>query len=369
MTGRHAWCPRCDEVRQARPGSACPACSARLVGLPHLSGPAPWWGRPAALLQQARPLLPALRAVAAGAVLLALLAGAFVAGRGSSPAGAAPAAPASTTPSTLTLPGGRQLSGSIRTFGWRAQQGQVSLLLRSMFTTGDTTGVTFEALGLDSEWSVETVGDLRVLDNQGREVALTRVDQDLPVLRSRESARGVTMVTVLLQHRIDPSSVVRVSVGRLVLMQEFDERLAGILVDKDLKRRIDDQQGQSRPPTSPASCPSCRLQVGCDTCRTVRVAGTTYRHGQVALLLASTGRAAGESLAGADVIVSGPGGQIGSLDTTLDGGDTVVTFDGQELAATTEFGQTSMRFDVTATLSRARVVQGPWEIDQRSGSR
>jgi hypothetical protein len=311
-------------------------------------------------------LLPALRVVAAGVVLLALLAGAFVAGRSSGPAGAAPAG---TTPSTLTLPGGRQLPGSGREFGWRALHGEVSLLLRAMVTAGESTSVTFEALGLDPGWRLEAVGDLRVLDDQGREVALTRVDQDLPAFRARRPARGLSVVTVVLQRRIDPTSVARVSVGRLVLVQQLDERLAGTLVDRDLKRRVDDQQGRPGPATGPASCPSCQLQVRCDACQTVRVAGTAYRHGQVTLLLASTARVPGESLGGADVLVSVPGGQIGSVHTTFDGGDAVVTFDGQDLAATTATGQARMAFTVTATLSHTRVVQGPWQIDQRSGSR
>ena len=28
--GRQAWCPRCDDVRGARPGSACPVCGRQI---------------------------------------------------------------------------------------------------------------------------------------------------------------------------------------------------------------------------------------------------------------------------------------------------------------------------------------------------
>src|SRR5919198_6403072 len=125
---RPAWCPRCDEVRQARPGSACPTCSARLVMLQRGSAQNTLLARRDALLQQARSWLPALRVVGVAAALLGLLAGAFVAGRSSSPASAAPAAPPTTAATVLTTPGGRTLSGGLREFGWRAERGGGSLL-------------------------------------------------------------------------------------------------------------------------------------------------------------------------------------------------------------------------------------------------
>jgi hypothetical protein len=337
------------------------------MGLPQLAGPTPWRGGLATLLPQARSLLPALRAAAAGMVLLALLAGAFAAGRSSGPASATPAAPAATA-STLTLPGGRQLQGNARDFGWRATRGKVTLVLRAMFTAGDTTSITFEALGLDSGWTLGNLESVRVLDDQGKEVALSGIEQELPVFHSREAGPGISLVTVMLQRRIDPSSVVRVSVGRLVLGQELDEGLSGTLVDKDLKRRVDQQQGQPRPLTSAASCPSCQLQVRCDSCQTIRVGGATYRHGQVTLLLTPR-RPTNGSLEDGVIAVSGESGQIGSLRSTLQSGETVVTFAAQDLAAITGTGQTKMAFMVMASLTRERTVQGPWEIDQRSGLR
>jgi len=322
-----------------------------------------------ALFEQARSLLPALRVVAAGAVVLALLAGAFVAGRSSSPASAAPAAPATTAPSVLTLPGGRVLSGNIRDFGWRADHGEVSLTLRTVLLTGDNTSITFEVAGLEPGWSVVAVRDLRVLDAQGRELALNSVAQDLPAFRSRAPAAGVGVATIALQHRIDPGAVAQVSVGRLVLAQQFEERLVGTLVDADLKRRTDQTQpGQQDQVAGPASCPSCSLQVRCDGCQTIRMAGAAYRHGQVTLLLASTEPAGGETLAQADIVVSAASGQIGSMDTTVEG-DTMVSFDGRDLAATTDPGQARMSFEVMAMINRARVAAGPWRIDERSGSR
>ncbi len=364
---RQAWCPRCDEVRHARAGAPCPRCSARLVGLPRGSGPAHWLASWEALLQRVRSLLPALRAVAVGVVVLMLVAGAFVAGRSSSPASAASAAPATTVPPTLTLPGGRVLVGPQRYFGWQETRGETTLTLRAMFTAAESTSATFEVTGLDGGWTVEGMEDLRVLDGQGRRLALTRFAQDMRGFRSRGD--GDSVITVSLQSRVDPNAVASVSIGRLILGQQLEESLAGTLVDADLKRRVDQSEPGRASAAGPASCPSCRLQVRCGVCQTVRVAGTAYRHDHVTMLLASTSRVPGESLANADIIVSGASGQIGSLDTTLEGGDTVITFDGRDLAGITERGQPRMPFSVTATFNRVRFLPGPWQLDQRSGSR
>ena len=367
--GRQAWCPRCDEVRRARPGSACTICSARMVRLPHLPGAAPWLAGRSALLQQARSLLPALHAVAVGVVVLALLAGGFVAGRSSSPASEAPAAPVTTSPPSLTLPGGRVLTGRVRDFDWQAVHGRVSLMLRTIFVSGQTSSITFEATGLDRGWSVEAVGDLHLLDGEGRELALSRLAQDLPVFRARPPAGGLAAITVSLDRHVDPNAVARVRVGRLMLAQQLAEHLGGTLVDADLKRRVEAQSQPGRQDTvSPASCPSCRVEVHCDACQTIRMAGAAYRHGRVTLLLAPAGRVGEASLAHADIGVSGGLGEVGALSTTLEGGDTVVAFDGRDLAEATLRGQARMRFEVTAILSQMRIVQGPWQLDQQSGS-
>jgi hypothetical protein len=371
MGRRPAWCPRCDEVRQARPGSACPTCSARLVTLSRGSGQAALLARRDALLKRARSWLPALRLVGVAAVLLGLLAGAFVAGRNSSPASAAPSAPPTTAAPLLTTPGGRTLAGSVREFGWRADRGGISLMLRTVFATGDTSSVTFEATGLQPGWTLEAIRGLRILDAQGRELGLSSIAQDLPAFGSREPAPGVSVVTVSLQRRVDPNAVARASVSELILGQQSEERLLGTLTDADLKRRTDaGQPTQESATTGPASCPSCSLQVRCAECQTIRLAGATYRHGQAALLLTSAARpASDESVFSADVLVASSSGQIGSLFTGISSGATIVSFDGRDLAAATQRGQSRMAFTVTAQIDRMRTVAGPWEIDQRSGSR
>jgi hypothetical protein len=244
-------------------------------------------------------------------------------------------------------------------------------MLRAVSATGDTSSVTFEATGLPPGWTVEAVSGLRILDAQGRELGPSSVTQDLPNFRSREPAPGVSSVTVSLQQRVDPNAVARVSVGRLIVGQQSEDRLLGTLTDPDLKRRTDaSQPNQENATAGPATCPSCSLQVRCAECQTIRLAGTTYRHGQAALLLAPATRvASGESVAQADVVVASSSGQIGSLFTGTSSGGTIVSFDGRDLAAATQRGQSRMAFSVTAHINRMRPVAGPWEIDQRSGSR
>jgi hypothetical protein len=371
MVGRRqAWCPRCDELRQGRAGSACPTCSARLVGLPRAATAVSWQAGRDALLQRMRSQLPVLRAVAAAVAVLALLVGGFVAGRAAAPARAAPAAPATTTPPSLTLPGGRALSGSFRDFGWRAVHGRVSLTLRSIFATRDTSNLVFEVAGLEPGWSLQTVGDLHLLDGQGHELAVERRGEDLPAFRAHEGGPGLAAVTVALQGRVDPDAVARVTVGQLVLGQRFEDHLTGTLVDAQLKRLIDQAQGGR--PNAPASCQSCRLRVRCDDCQGVRVAGTAYQRGQVTLLLGTAGaRPEGDLPAHTEIVVSGSGGpgQINALDTTLEGGDTMVTFDARQLAEISARGQATMSFTVMATRDLMRTEQGPWQIDRQSGSR
>src|SRR4029453_7814261 len=109
---RQAWCPRCDEVRAARPGADCPVCGPRLLGVPAgrpgqppARGPPPAPGPPRPgganrLLGGLRALAPAATAVGVALLVLAVVASAFAAGRLTRTTPAAPAAAP-----TTTLPG------------------------------------------------------------------------------------------------------------------------------------------------------------------------------------------------------------------------------------------------------------------------
>ncbi|MFL6218609.1 MAG: hypothetical protein ACJ742_08680, partial [Actinomycetes bacterium] len=61
--GRQAWCPRCDEVRAARPGTACPVCGRRLLTMPPARPGRPPPGPAARAARRRRALAPRARAV------------------------------------------------------------------------------------------------------------------------------------------------------------------------------------------------------------------------------------------------------------------------------------------------------------------
>jgi xanthine/CO dehydrogenase XdhC/CoxF family maturation factor len=165
-------------------------------------------------------------------------------------------------------------------------------------------------------------------------------------------------------------------VAQVLATRRSREQLQGSLEDAELKRRMDSATSPSQV-ERPGACPDCTLEVHCRDCQTTRVAGATYRDGHVLVLLAQTGPAqtgparSGDSLADADIVVStsGPGGQIGSFESAAEGGATVISFDARDLASATPRDQARMPFDVSASVMRSEVVNGPWRIDQNGGQR
>jgi hypothetical protein len=370
---RQAWCPRCDELRGARAGSPCPVCSAPLVALTQVSRAAAWRDGRDALLQRTRSLLAAARVVALAAVLLALVAGSFAAGRSSRPSSSASAAePTTTRPAGVrSLPGGGLASDISRVFGWSLLRGTVTLTLSRITATGSTTRITLEASGLERGWAIAGVVGLRLLDASGRQLPVG-LPEETPLAADdlQDLGGGSTTGTIEIPRRIDPNTVGGASVTQIVQQRRSSERLRGTLVDPELKRQMD--TSPQSPLDRPGACADCRLEVRCADCETVRVMGSQYRDGRVLVLLSQTGRPRSQGgLASADILVSaaGPGGQIGSFQDTAEGGDTVVEFAARDLAGILPRGQQQMGFDVTAGLMRTEFVNGPWRLDARGGQR
>jgi hypothetical protein len=369
---RQAWCPRCDEVRRARPGSPCPVCSASMVALPQLSKAPSWRGGRAVLLQRLGSLLPAARVVAATAVALALVVAAFAAGRSSRPtAEAAAAAPTTATrPAGRPLPGGGLSTDVSRVLGWSVMHGAVTLTLNRITATAGTTRITFQVSGLEREWALASVIGLQLEDSSGRQLAIGRPSEPLAVDGLENLSGGGVLGTVKLSRRIDPNAVAGATVSRVIAMRSSGEHLRGTLVDEELKRLVDASPQNMLNRQGP--CPACSLEVRCLDCESVRVEGFTYRDGRVVVLLSQEGGPSPgqESLADADIsVATGAGGQVGSFESTALSGDTVVEFAGRDLAASTERGQRRMSFDVVATVTRSQSVSGPWRLDQRGGQR
>lgn len=368
---RQAWCPRCDELRGSRPGSPCPQCAAPLVALGHPSQAATWRGRRDLLVERLRAALPAARVVGGVLVLLAVMAGAFAGGRSARPSGGAAAAAPTTTTAGRPLPGGGLSTDVSRAFGWSVLNGNVTLTLNRITATGGATHVVVEVSGLERDWTFGGVQGLQMTDSAGRPLLAAAPGEQLSADELQDLGGGSVVGTIELSNRVDPNAVASVSVAQVVATRRSSEQLQGSLLDEELKRRIDSSSAPNQF-DRPGACPDCKLEVHCVDCETARVAGSTYRDGRVVVLLSQAGRVApGETLADADILVSasGPGGQIGSFESSTEGGSTVISFDAKDLASATSQSQQHMGFNVTASVMRSEVVNGPWLIDRNSGQR
>lgn len=371
MAGRReAWCPRCDELREARPGSACPVCGrAGLLALP------PQPGQPGASLRgrasrRLRALLPAIRTGAVVALLLAAVAGAFAVGRltRSTPATTA-------TPPASTLPSFSE-EGPVtgrRNFGWRAVDNGVTVTLRAV-----TVGVGFTRLELNVASpgrltglpGVSALHGLRVQDADGNDLLPGGEIDHINTASSDRADAGSVDTAVVLDRSIDPQALARVQVRGLTTADRVNERLGGVLVDPQLQRNLTEDGSYLR--ERRPSCPNCKVRVDCGDCRTIRVAGTAYHRDQVLLWLepAKSTRQPGLNAAVQGAVVfsdSGGGGlELTSWIDDLDGaGGAVVAFDANGLANQTtdpDTGKGTMAFDLAVSVDAEVPVRGRWDI-------
>jgi hypothetical protein len=368
---RQAWCPRCDELRGSRPGSPCQQCAAPLLALGHPSQATTWRGRRDLLVERLRVALPAARVAGGALVLLAVLAGAFAGGRAARPSGGAAAAAPTTTAAGQRLPGGGLSTDVSRTFGWSVLRDKVTLTLNRITATAGTTHVVLEVSGLERDWTFGGVQGLQMTDTAGRQLVTATPGEVFSADELQGLGGGSVVGTVKFSNRVDPNAVASVSVARVVATRRSREQLQGSLLDAELKRRMDSSSAPNRF-DRPGACADCKLEVHCVDCETAAVAGSTYRDGRVVVLLSQAGKVApGEALADADILVStnGPGGQIGSFESSTDSGSTVISFDARDLASATPHDQQRMGFDITASVTRTEVVNGPWLIDRNGGQR
>jgi hypothetical protein len=372
MAGRReAWCPRCDELRAARPGTACPVCGrAGLLALPPQPGQAgaSLRGRAGRRL---RALLPAMRTGAVVALLLATVAAAFAVGRltRSTPA-------ATATPPATTLPGmGFTEDGPItgrRDFGWRARDNGLTVTLR-----GVTVGVGFTRLELNVAAGsrlpgINALDGLRIQDADGNDLLPGGEITHINTASSDSGDGGSVDTDVVLDRPIDPQALARVQIRGLTIADRVTERLGGVLVDPEL-RRHPTEDGRFLREQRP-SCPGCKVRIDCGGCRTIRVAGTAYHRDQVLLWLEPDRSTAPPGLnAAVRGVVAFSGPDQGGLELTswiddLDGdGGAVVAFDANGLANQTTDPDTGkgMAFDLAVSVDAEVPVRGRWDITQR----
>jgi len=374
MAGRReAWCPRCDELRAARPGTACPVCGrAGLLALP------PQPGQPGASLRgragrRLRALLPATRTGAVVVLMLATVAGAFAVGRLTRSTPSATATPPASTLPGISFSEDGPITGR-RNFGWRASDSGITVTLR-----GVTVGVGFTRLELNVAGfgrlpGVSALDGLRVQDADGNDLLPGGEIAHINTASSDGGASGSVDTDVVLDRAIDPQALARVQVRGLTIADSLNERLHGVLVDPELQRNLteDGRFLRERP-----SCPDCKVRVDCGDCQTIRVAGTAYHRDQVLLWLEPVGSTRRPGLnAAVRGVVAFSGGRGGlELTSWIDGpeGDSgaVVAFDANELAIRStdaDTGKGTMAFEVAVSVDAELPVRGRWVITQEGSS-
>jgi hypothetical protein len=365
--GRQAWCPRCDELRAGRPGAACPVCGRRLLAVPSARPGAPGPGPADRLARRLRGLLPAAGAAGVGLLVVAAVAGGFAAGRLTRTTPSAPAAAPATTVGGFLDEGpetGR------RDFNWRAAAAGITVVLRSV-----TVGTGFSRLelhvdGVPRGREVSALEALRIRDGAGRDLLAGGAIASIATAASRPAPGSGIDTEVVLDRQLDQQAVASVELGGLTVARHVEERLVGSLTDPELRRRAHDNVEDEEWLSARGDCPGCRLQVSCQDCRSLRLAGSTYRRGRILLALEAVGPVQRTALSPSRrrVTVTDEAG-IAELGAWIDGtGETaVVSAMAGQLALVGPTGgpdTEAMGFDVEVEAQAERTLRGRWVIRQ-----
>jgi hypothetical protein len=359
MAGRHqAWCARCDELRAARPGAACPVCGRRLLPVPAARTAEPRHGPTSRAAARLAASLPALRAASTGLVVLAVVAGAFAAGRVTR---STPSTPSATVPAFAEA--GPQAGH--REYGWRAGPvAGVTVALDAIDVQAASSQIELNVTGLAADEAVATVHGLRIQDAAGGDLVAPALLADLSPVGGQRLRGALGVDTDLpVAAALDWKQVARVSVAGLTVSRLVSAQLRGAILDRDLRRRTDQQPQEADRLAS--ACGSCRLQVACGACRTVRLVGSDYPRPAVVLVVAPRGPPASSAAgaAGEAKVTAVPdGSELISWRDTAPDGTTAIGFDARELARDSAKGAARMRFSVELTADATRELRGPWTI-------
>jgi hypothetical protein len=363
--GRQAWCPRCDEVRAARPGAACPVCGRQLLTVPPARPGQPQPGRADRVARRLRALLPLAGAVGVALLVLVVVGSAFVAGRLTRTTPSAPAAATTTVPGFLD----EGPETGRRDFNWEARGGGITVKLRSL-----TVGTGFSRLELHVDGvrrgrEISALQRLRIRDADGRDLLAGGEMATIATAASRSNPSGGVDAEVVLDRPIDLPAVASVELGGVTVARSVEELLDGVLVDRELQRRAADTLDDRSWLTGRRGCPDCRLRVACRDCRSVRVVGSSYHRGQVTIAVEALDRVEQTALNPSQrrVLVTDRGG-VTELAAWIDGtgGTAAVSFGADELAATRAGdpdGQ-PMTFEVHIQAQAEQAVRGGWTIRQ-----
>jgi hypothetical protein len=366
--GRQAWCPRCDEVRTARPGAACPVCGRQLLRVPPArpGQPEPGLGDRAA--RRLRALLPLAGAVGVALLVLAVVGSAFVTGRLTRTTPAAPAAAP-----TSTAPGFGDDEGpetSRRDVNWQARAGRITVTLRSL-----TVGTGFSRLelhvdGVPRGRRVSALQRLRIRDADGRDLLARGELASIATATSRPNPAGGVDTEVVLDRPLDLPAVASVELGGLTVGSDAVDVLEGSLLDRELRRKARGTLDDGSWLIERSSCPDCKLRAECQDCHTLRVVGSAYRRGRMLIAVEALGRVEQTALNLSErrVVATGEDGAA-ELPAWIDGtGGSAVISVGVYILAATRVGDPDddrpMGFEVRVQAQAEQAIRGGWTMRQ-----
>jgi hypothetical protein len=367
--GRQAWCPRCDEVRPARPGAACPVCGRQLLALPAARPGQPQLRPADRLARRLRALAPAAGAVGVALLVLAVVASAFAAGRLTRTTPSTPE-PAPTTTVAGFVDEGPETGR--RVFNWQARASRLTVQLHSITVGTGYTRLELHVDGVPRGREVSAIERLRIRDRAGNDLVAGGQVARIATAASHPASGGGIDTEVVLDRPLDQDAVGSVELGGLTVGHEVAERLTASLVDPQLRRHTMDSPQDQAWLQGRTSCPGCRLQVACQRCGTIRVTGSGYRRGRVVVAVEAVGPAALSVLnpTRRRVLVTDEAG-LSELPAWIDGsgGSAAITV-GAELVAIVGPDQDAdtepMGFSLTLQALAEQVVRGRWAIRQGS---
>ena len=368
--GRQAWCPRCDEVRAARPGTACPVCGRRLLTMPPARPGQPRPGPADRAARRLRALAPLASAVGVALLVLAVVGSAFVTGRLTRTTPSAP-----TVASTTTVPGFLDEGPETgrRDFNWEARAGGITVKLRSLTVGTGFTRLELHVDGVRRNLEISSLRGLRIRDRHGRDLLAGEDLATIATAASRPNPSGGVDTEVVLDRPLDLQAVGSVELSGLTVARWVEELLDGSLLDRELRRKAADTLDDSAWLTERGSCPDCRLRVTCQYCRTIRVVGSSYHRGRMTIAVEALDRVERTALnpSRRRVLVTSDGG-VSELTGWVDGagGTAAISVGAEELAATVvgdaDTGQ-PMTFEVRVQAQAEQALRGGWAIRQAVG--
>jgi hypothetical protein len=365
--GRQAWCPRCDEVRAARPAAACPVCGRQLLALPVERPGQPQPKRADRVARRLWALAPAAGAAGVALLVLAVVASAFVAGRLTR---TTPSAPAVGT--TTTAPGFLDEGPETgrRDVNWEATAGGITVELRSLTVGAGYSRLELHVDGVPRGRGVSTLERLRIRDGDGKDLLPGGGIASIATVASRPAPGPGIDTEVVLDRPLDLQAVASVELGGLTVASGVTEVLRASLVDRELQRRVSDNLDDRSWLSTRRDCPGCRLRVACEECHTLRVTGSAYRRGRVLVAVEAVGEVSQSALNPfrRRVQVTDDRG-VSELSAWIDGhGDSAVISVGADLLGAVWAGAPGagqpMPFRITVRAQAEQMVRGSWAIRQ-----